>query len=153
MNSPTVGTAWDIRKILVLGRDWIAALFLIAAVVTCTPPERRAYAQFVASSKNAMQPRVLYTAATNILTGAVVGRGIEVSDLPRELTNFPAGPPTDAFVGKWEGTPEKGLMLIWGNGFAHWGVIIGEQRFGAPRVDYLEISEWSNHVFFFYQRR
>jgi hypothetical protein len=100
-----------------------------------------------------MQPEVLQNEAAVILSEAAAGDIIPVADLPAALTNFPTGPPADAWVSTWGDSTEKGLMLIWGGGFAHWGLIIGGPKFVMPDVDYLETSKWSSNAVFFYQIR
>ena len=128
-------------------------LFPITLFLACDGPTRSAHKAFIASSKSAMQPEVLQKEAAGILSKAATGDTIPIADLPAALTNFPAGPPQDAMVGTWGDSQEKGLMLIWGGGFAHWGLIIGGPRFAMPDVDYLETSRWSSNVIFFYQIR
>ena len=133
---------------------FIAVLLALSmlSLVSCKGPEKRAYEAFVDSAKKTVDPIRLQQEAVVLLKKYPIGKEIPQGELPTELKNLPGQPPIDVRIGVWSGSPGGALMITWGNGFAHWGVIIGDEAFELPNVDYLSVTMWSSGVGFFITR-
>ena len=134
---------------------WFVTL-LLSGLVACNGPEKKAYHSFVHAAKQSIDPVHLRAESSALLVKYADpgGEAVPVAELPDELKRIQGGAPIDARVVYFsQSSNEPTLMIIWGNGFAHWGIWVGNARLEKRQIDDYAIEKWSAGVVFFLQKR
>jgi hypothetical protein len=75
---------------------------------------------------------------------------IPASEIPVYIQKLYSRRPEEARVGGSEGQPI--VFIIWGGGFFHWGINIGDTNFSEPYVnensEYRYNFEWTNGIYY-----
>ncbi len=72
------------------------------------------------------------------------------SEIPNSIRELYSGGPEEAMVGESEGNPI--VFIVWGGGFFHWDIKIGDTNFSEPYLnensEYLHNFEWTNGLYY-----
>jgi hypothetical protein len=130
---------------------WAAfgALLLALTLIACDSPEKRGYRAFTASARASVNPKLLQQQVSTLLAHYTPGDQVPFSQVPPEIMKLVPVPPAFAFIGRWGDSKEGALVVAWGNGFAHWGIIVGSPTFRLADVDHLTVTEWIPGLGFF----
>lgn len=130
----------------------IFAALLLSMLVACNGPEKKAYRSFVDTAKQSIDPIRLRT-ESNALINKYAGEVVPIAELPDELKRMQGGAPIDARVVNFsKSSNEPTLMIVWGNGFVHWGILVGNASLEKQQIDDFAVEKWSTGIVFFLQK-
>ena len=131
----------------------IFVLALACFASGCTPVYVSKTKEFSAQIKAKLDPAKLQAWALKVLPQHINDNEVPLSEVPEEVKTCFDPPPAVLLAG-WEGIPEQALMISWGSGFGHWGIVVGSKSFPMPRdTDRNYYVPWVPGVFFYHQKK
>jgi hypothetical protein len=133
----------------------IRALLSVTIILTAISFEgcgiRNRFSEFKSEAEARVEPEKLRQWAISVLETNDIGKSIAVEEIPKNV-RFGNGP-TSVDVYKFAGASEKALLLNWGSGFGHWGVIAGGTNLVSPSSSTTKLELWRPGIYFYYQTK
>ncbi len=137
------------------GKYLIGAVFIaitaLCTILSCVPTYEKERNKMANELKAVISPMALQVWAINVLRTKSPNEELIEGDLPREILNTGRGKPY-AIVLYDEENMRTCIMISWGSGFGHQGLLIGDKDFKKMSNNSLSLIEWAPGVYVFAQR-
>ena len=101
-----------------------------------------------------VDPQKLQEWAVPVIAGHKNGFEVPIEEVPDFLKKIDGGGPTSAFVSTWSTANGRSLVITWGDGFGHWGIVVGNKDFVMSGDNtFTHVSKWVQGVYFFNQTK
>ena len=61
--------------------------------------------------------------------------------------------PSMVYIGRWEDAPGAVVVISYGSGFGHWGLVVGSEDYAPPRKEKgILFQKWADGVFFYLEK-
>ena|ERR1700722_14715769 len=145
-----------IIRLAFLGISLLLMVVVVVAVISfvANHSQKKKLDSFEDEVKQSVDPVKLQEWALAIVESHDNGYELPVDSLPDYLLKLHNGGPSSAFVSAWNGTNTRCLIVSWGGGFGHHGIIVGKKGFSIPEHDSFElIDTWTPGVYFLWQTK
>jgi len=128
-------------------------------VTACSSWERD-FEAFQIQVKQGVDPQKLQDWAVPIIQGHNPKYQIPKEDIPIAMVDLPdflkklsPSGPEMAVLCKSDTSDKNVIMIAWGGGFGHWGLLVGEPDFVASNDNSKSVVRWVDGIYFFKQTR
>ena len=129
-------------------KNAISVILIIIVSVGC----RQAYVKeteiFATRVKNIVNPNELQAWATNLIARTLTNDPGEIvivkeSEIPKSIRAIDVGTSPQVWI-----NPRDSVQIMYGDGFHHWGLIVGTSGFTGKGYEHLYMLRWEPGIFF-----
>ena len=133
-------------------RSAFIMVIMMIGLLGCSLQADRDYQLFQIDAKNNINPTRLQDWALSVAKTNKDGYEMQAQDIPFWIRKIEIGHDPTGFLGTRSMDEGRTLFVVWGGGFGHWGLIIGDTNL-AIHDDNSSINyvNWVPGVYFFMQ--